>query len=149
MKELMHRQVAQKTDEIREHRELFKGVNSWVRYIREGLGMTLKQLSKRTGLSTSTLSQLEKNEAEDKATLASLKKAAHGMGCELVYAFVPLQGLEKIREDQALRKAKEFLKESHLQMEYEDQAVSEGQLQRQLEDLVKRIKTSKRLWDEE
>ena len=149
MRELMFRQIAKKTEEIREHRDLFRGVSSWVRYIREGLGMTLKQLSGRTGLSTSTLNQLEKNEALDKVTFASLKKAAQAMNCELVYALVPLESLDKIREDQALKKAKALLGESNLQMEYEDQAVSKEQLISQLQDLKSQLKSSKRLWDEE
>lgn len=149
MKELMIRQVTEKTNEIRQCRPLFLGVSSWVKYIRVGMGMTLKQLSQRAGLSISTINQLEKNEALDKVTLGSLKKAAKAMNSELIYAIVPKKELQLLREEQAMKKAQEVLGESHLQMEYEDQAVTQRQLKGQLMELQKNILASKRLWDEE
>ena len=148
MKHLKHRQIAEKTDEIRQQKTLFLGVQSWVRYIRDGLGMTLEQLSRRTELSTSTLGQLEKNESMGKVTLGSLKKIGEAMNCQLIYALVPNENLEAMRDRQALKKAQQLLEESNLQMEYEDQAVNQKKLKEQLLELKEQLKSSRTLWDE-
>ncbi len=147
MKTLKFKHINERTSALMPLKKHFKGVKSWCKYIRTGLGMTLEQLGHRASLSTPTISQIERNEALDKITLASLKKVAEAMNCELVYAFVPNEKLEVMRDKQAERKAKQFVKESHLHMEYEDQAVTKKQLKSQWLELKEKLKTSHRLWD--
>lgn len=149
LKELAKRQMALKIEDLLPFRGAAAGVPSWVQYIRKAYGMTLEQLAKRSGMSKSQIHQLEKGEAEGRATLASLSKTAHALDCEFVYAFVPRQGLEETLDQQARKKATSILRRSNLQMELEDQAVSDESLQHQLEDLVAEIRNSKKLWDDE
>src|SRR5258708_6275127 len=61
----------------------------WLTEVRKGLGMTTAQLARRLGVTKQRVGVLERAEAEGKLTLASLKRAAQALGCDLVYAIVP------------------------------------------------------------
>jgi len=124
-----------------------KGVDSWIGYFRKALGMTLSQLAARMELSYTAARELEQGEMSDRITLRSLKRAAGALNCELVYAFVPRSGLDEMRENQARAKARSILKRARLQMEMEDQAVSRDEEEKLFEELVQKIKASKKLWE--
>lgn len=79
----------------------------WVHTIRTALGMTQGQLARRIGVSAASVSALEKREAAGTATIASLRKAAEALNCELRIVFVPKIGLQRAVEEQARRKASE------------------------------------------
>ncbi len=64
----------------------------WVKTIREAFGMKLNVFAKRLGMNSASASKLEKNEAEDKITLASLKKLADALNCDITYSLVPREG---------------------------------------------------------
>jgi predicted DNA-binding mobile mystery protein A len=61
----------------------------WAKAIRQSLGMTASSFAKRLGMTQAGVSKLEKAEIEDKITLASLRKLAGALDCELHYALVP------------------------------------------------------------
>ncbi|MGH1467378.1 MAG: mobile mystery protein A [Bdellovibrionales bacterium] len=148
MKELIKRQIAQKVEEIQRLSLHLKGVPSWIQYIRQALGMSPKQLAERMAIAESSLYQLERQESLDKASIKSLKKAAEAMGCEFVYAIVPKTSIEDLVHEQARKKALKIISDSQLQMEYEDQAVSKEETDKQFEELCEKIKNSKQLWAE-
>lgn len=77
----------------------------WIRTIRTALGMTAAQLSRRLGTSPQAVLDLERSEAADKISLASLRKAALALGCDLVVAMVPKTSLESTVLRQARQKA--------------------------------------------
>lgn len=65
--------------------ELHKSVGQNIRRIRKEHGLTLKQLSRRTSLSVSLLSQIER--AESSASVSSLYKIAVALGVRLTTLF--------------------------------------------------------------
>ncbi len=65
--------------------------SGWVRTIRKSLGMTIKQLASKMGLSSSRIVKIEMDETEGGVTLHTLKKTADALNCHLVYAFIPKQ----------------------------------------------------------
>ncbi len=65
--------------------ELHKAVGKTIRRIRKEHGLTLKQLSRRTSLSVSLLSQIER--AESSASVSSLYKIAVALGVRLTTLF--------------------------------------------------------------
>ncbi len=148
MKKLIQRQVQKKIESLKTFREKVSGVPSWIRYMRKALSMTPGQLAKRMNLTLPSLYQLERQEASDKINLQSLKKAAKAMGCDLVYAFVPQKPLVEVIDNQARKRAEKLVRYSHLQMEYEDQALSQKELEKQIEELAETLKNSKNLWEE-
>ena len=65
--------------------ELHATIGRKVREHRKTAGLTLKQMSHRTGLSVSLLSQIER--AESSASVSSLFKLASAMGCKITTFF--------------------------------------------------------------
>ena len=51
--------------------------------------MTVRDLGRRLGIASSSVTRLEQREREGAITLAALRKAAAALDCELVYAVVP------------------------------------------------------------
>jgi transcriptional regulator with XRE-family HTH domain len=67
-------------------------VGSWIRQTRKMLGVMELELSRRMGCQARAVYRMEQAEMDGTLTLRSLKKAAATMECEVVYAFVPLEG---------------------------------------------------------
>lgn len=79
----------------------------WVRSVRKAIGMSMRQLAERIGITQQSTFKLEENEQDNSITLKTLKRAAEAMDCKLVYAIVPNQGkLEDIVKTQAYKKAR-------------------------------------------
>jgi predicted DNA-binding mobile mystery protein A len=64
----------------------------WLASVREALGLTLEEIGRRIHASRQAVQQFEKAEADDRITLAALRRVADAMGCELKYALVPKAG---------------------------------------------------------
>jgi len=58
------------------------------RAIRDALGMSLTAFARRLAMTPAGARKLEQAEAEDVITLASLRKLAEALDCELHYALV-------------------------------------------------------------
>ena len=102
--------------------------DGWIRAIRSSFGMSLEQLAVRIGIAKQSVARLESNEADDSITLKSLRKAAEGLDCKLVYALIPNEGhLQDIVKKQATRKAEEIVLSVDHTMQLEAQAVGNAQ----------------------
>jgi predicted DNA-binding mobile mystery protein A len=72
----------------------------WLRGVRQALGMRVAEVAERMKVGNSEVYRLEMSEVRDTITLKKLRGAAEAMGCELVYAVVPLRGtLEELAEE--------------------------------------------------
>jgi predicted DNA-binding mobile mystery protein A len=111
--------------------------------------MTTAQLGERLGLTKQRVGALERAEAENKVTLASLRRAAHALGCELVYAVVPRESLEAMVERQAKVLADAMVHRAAHSMWLERQGTSEQEISAQIKDLTDKVKSDwpSRLWD--
>jgi len=123
---------------------------SWVRAIREALGMTTGQLAKRIGVSQPRVTGIEKAEADGSITLKSLRHAAEGLDCTLVYVLLPNARLEAMVRERAERVAADQLGRTHQTMTLENQAVTPIRLRKERERLVDELLRGdpRRLWDE-
>lgn len=122
----------------------------WIQSARLALGMSLRQLAERVGVSASALTNFEKREQTDAVSLATLKKAANAMDMELVYYFKPKDGsIKNAVEKQARKKAQEILNQSNQTMKLEDQETNSSSQELELERLTKDImsKMPQNLWD--
>ena len=88
-KSLRIRQLDHSLKALRGARSLPHPAHGWLKTVREALGLTLDIVGKRSRNSRSDVRSFERAEARDRITLASLRKVAGAMGCELVYAVVP------------------------------------------------------------
>lgn len=122
----------------------------WIQSARLALGMSLRQLAERVGVSVSALTNFEKREQADSVSLATLKKAANAMDMELVYYFKSKDGsIKNAVEKQARKKAQEILNQSNQTMKLEDQETNSSSQELELERLTKDImsKMPQNLWD--
>ena len=122
----------------------------WIQSARLALGMSLRQLAERVGVSVSALTNFEKREQADSVSLATLKKAANAMDMELVYYFKPKSGsIKNTITQQAKKKAQEILIQSNQTMRLEGQETNQESQTQELERLTRELADNmpKRLWD--
>jgi len=108
----------------------------WARTIRETLGISLRQLSERAGLSKTTVRSAERNESRGTVQLKSLRTLAEAMDCDLVYALVPRTSLAESIRLQAERIASGLVHRVSDSMKLEQQGVSPVENERQIRDLT-------------
>ena len=122
--------------------------SGWLKAIRESLGMTATHLAERLGVRTSTVTRLERSEADDTISLVTLRRAAEALGCELHYALVPRQSLADTLEALATSVAREQMAAISHTMGLEAQATSAQVLDEQTRALAQNLlKGSRRiLW---
>ena len=122
----------------------------WVRAIRDALGMTTGQLAKRIGVDQSRITKLERAEIEGSVTLKTLRQAAEGLGCTLVYAFVPDPSLDELVRQRAEEIADRELARVDHTMRLENQALNRHDLKQERARLVAALLAGnpRRLWDE-
>src|SRR3989338_2093177 len=124
--------------------------SGWIKAIREGLGMAATHLAARLGVTTSTVTRLETSEADDTISLATLRRAAEALGCELHYALVPKRSLADTLENRAIALARQQMAAVSHTMALEAQATSRETVEAQTRALAENLlKGSRRaLWRE-
>lgn len=149
-KRLTRKQLDQKLAVLRQSTLREVPRRGWTRAIRTALGMSSDSLGKRIGITQSAVSQLESSEEAGSITLASLRRLAGGLECDLVYALVPRASLEEMLRDQAHRRAKSIVRSVSSSMELENQGISVEDQFSQIETLVKSLvaKPGPGFWDE-
>lgn len=119
--------------------------NGWINYMRTALGLTLSELGNLVSLSTASVAQAERREVEGQVSLSTLKKMAHAMDCELIYAFVPKKDIKTMVHDQAFEKARKTLGIADLHMKLENQKV-EGDEEERIGRLAKKFMEKGDIW---
>ncbi len=116
---------------------------SWIRTLRNALGMTARQLAKRIGISQSRVAYMEQNERNLK--ISTLEKIAQSMNCTFVPLFIPIESLEFTLKKQAQTKACEMLASVNQNMSLENQLITSQEILSDMtEDLLRNNK--KQLW---
>lgn len=120
----------------------------WIRTVREALGMSLRQLARRTGLSKTTVASIESNEAKGSVRLESLVRLADAMDCDLVYAIVPRHSLEETLNRQTTLAAERIVRRVSDSMELEAQGTPSEEQDRLVEEVANRLRENPRdAWD--
>lgn len=121
-------------------------LQGWIKTIRELLGMTTTQFSKKLKISQPRLVFMEKNEKNLK--LSTMEKIADELNCDFVYALVPREKINDIIYNRAKQKALQIVKKVNNNMSLENQ-LSENKeiLEETIEDLLNKKIT--RIWDED
>ncbi len=105
----------------------------WLRAVRDSLGMTTAQLAARVGVTAAAVTQAEHSEQHDAIRLATLKRFANAMDCDVVYYLAPRAGSLDAAVSKRLDAAAEVL--SHRvghTMALEDQSASGADTKRRL-----------------
>ncbi len=118
----------------------------WVKAIREALGMSTAQLAKRLGVRQPSIVDIERSEEKGSIELATLRRVAEALNCNLVYALVPNQPLEMTIRERAralLRRRRHPIEHTML---LEDQDVKGPLTERQIDDVIRET-SPRRFWD--
>jgi predicted DNA-binding mobile mystery protein A len=65
---------------------------SWVRAVRQAVGMPASEFARRMGVRERKVYRMERAEAKSRIELGSLRRAAEALDCELIYALTPRKG---------------------------------------------------------
>lgn len=149
MMNLAYQQLSKYLQEIIKFKDIANPPKGWVRAIRDGLGMSRRQLSDRLGLSVSRVQRIEADEVVGSVTLKTMRQTAEAMDCVFVYAVIPRTSLEDSIQQQALKKAGQNLQSVNQTMALEAQSVKKEANQEMLEILAKQLreKSPRTLWD--
>jgi len=122
--------------------------SGWLKTLRHALGITASQLAARLGITRQAIDDLETREQDGTATLATLRKAANAIDCDLVYALVPRTSVAELVQTQANRKATdEIMRVAHT-MRLEDQGTASSEVSRLIEERADQLMRGSRraLW---
>ncbi len=79
--------------------------DGWIKELREAIGMPVEELAARIGVLRREVHRMERAEQNERIMLATLRRAAAGLGCELVYGPVPKEGtLEDLAAAQTVQR---------------------------------------------
>jgi len=120
----------------------------WLRAIRDALGMTTRQLAQRIGVTQSAVVDAERTEAKGDITLATLRRYAKALDCELIYALVPTRSLEELVEQRAESLAREQVARVRHSMALEDQHTNPQLHDQEVAELKRKLLEGRRsrLW---
>jgi len=125
--------------------------NGWIRFVRQSIGMSLRQLGERMGIKPQSVSDIELREAEGKVTLSTLREAAEALDMRVVYAFVPKQGtMNEMVRRQARKLAEDAVARTSISMSLEEQSVPREELLREVDYLVEELmrKNTRTFWNQ-
>lgn len=124
--------------------------SGWIKALRESLGLSASQLAKRLGLPRQNLSRIEKGEKDGSITVATLKKVADALSCDLHIVFVPRQPLQEIVNNRAREVAKKIIERTNIHMNLEKQGADQAFLEKSIQELAEELvrNSDKRLWEE-
>ena len=127
---------------------LSRPTGGWLRAVRNALGMTTRQLAKSVGVTQAAVGDAERTEARGDITLATLRRYAAALGCELKYALVPKGSLQEMIEERADGIARDQVSRVRHSMALEDQATSQEDMKREIEELRRKLLAGRRsrLW---
>lgn len=124
--------------------------SGWVYSIRQALGMSMRQLGNRMGITPQSVKEMEEREQNETVSIKVLRQFGKSVNLKLVYGFIPQSGtLEDIIEKRANELAIEIVKRTSISMELEDQENSRSRIQKAIKEKANEIKTEmpKYLWD--
>lgn len=124
-------------------------IRGWIRAIRDALGMSMRQLAERMGVSQSRIARIEADELSGSLTIKTLEKVAEQLDCVFVYGFAPRTTLDDSVKTQAARIAEQRMERPAHHMYLEAQDLSEKRFAQAFENMVEDILASpSRLWDQ-
>jgi predicted DNA-binding mobile mystery protein A len=122
----------------------------WIRTIRKSLGMSSRQLARRTGISQQRLSKIEQQEIIGEVKLSTIKKIAEGLNCVFVYALIPETSINELIRKQAQKIVEKRFERVTASMVLEDQEVYGHEKKNSYELAIEKLidKMDKTFWDQ-
>ena len=109
-------------------------LGSRLKDIRKAMGITQKQLSKKTGMDQSVIAKIEKDASS--SSFKSISRIAAALNCEFMGAIVSKLPLEEAVKNQAEKKAKKILDHTFSNMAMENQNPGKKSYEERLKELI-------------
>lgn len=151
---MKYRKLKRARNQLDETLQIFAAANvarpirGWIRAIRDALGMNMRQLADRLGVSQSRIVKIEQDELSGALTIKTLEKVADELDCVFVYGFTPRTTLENTVRKQAACVAQERMNKISHHMVLEVQELTSLHAKEAFENMVEEILESpSKLWD--
>jgi predicted DNA-binding mobile mystery protein A len=105
----------------------------WAKTIRNALGISVRQMARRAGVSRTSITSAEAGEAKGSLQLDTLRGIADALECDLVYALVPRASLAHTLRNQARAKAAALVGRVSDSMKLESQGVADDVTAQQID----------------
>lgn len=118
--------------------------SGWLRAVRDALGMPQAEVARRLGVTRQAVAQIETAEVDGSVRLATLRRAAAALDCDLVYTLVPRTTLDQVVREQAERvvAGEVAAAERSMVLEAQDSSVDHAAARELADELI----ASPRLW---
>ena len=125
-------------------------LKGWIKTIRKSLGMSSRQLARRTGISQQRLSKIEQQEINGEVKLSTIKKIAEGLNCVFVYVIIPQTSVNELIRQQAQKIVEKRFERVTASMVLEDQEVYGHEKKNSFELAIEKLidKMDKTFWDQ-
>lgn len=129
-----HSQLLNRTAE--QLQGIHQPTRGWLSLVRHALGMSGTHVANRMGVTRNAVYQAERNELDGAITIAQMRKLAHAMDAEFVYAVVPKKPVDELIRAQAVRKAGARVRRAGAHMALESQGLTEAQNLQRIDELA-------------
>ena len=147
---LIIEQIDGKINQIKKVENLVIPASGWVYSIRQALGMSMRQLGDKMGITPQSIKEIEEREQNETISIKVLRQFGKSLELKLIYGFIPKSGsLEEIIEKRAYELAKEIVNRTSITMKLEDQENKPKRIQKAIKEKADEIKLQmpKYLWD--
>ena len=122
----------------------------WIYTIRKSLNMTLEQLGRKANITRQGVKKIEEREASGSITLNTLREIGAALDMKLIYGFSSkYDSIDQMVDIKANNLATSIVSRTHQNMQLENQANSDEQIRKAIDELSQEIKREMRksLWD--
>jgi predicted DNA-binding mobile mystery protein A len=147
---LILEQIDRKILQLKKIEDLTIPASGWIYAIRQALGMSLRQLGNKMGITPQSVKEIEVREKNGTISLNVLRQFGKSLDLKLVYGYIPKHdSLEMIIETRAEEIAREIVNRTSTSMKLEDQENNPKRIKKAISDKTKEIKLEmpKYLWD--
>jgi len=147
---LILEQIDRKILQLKKIEDLTIPASGWIYAIRQALGMSLRQLGNKMGITPQSVKEIEVREKNGTISLNVLRQFGKSLDLKLVYGYIPKHNsLEMIIEKRAEEIAREIVNRTSTSMKLEDQENNPKRIKKAIIDKTNEIKLGmpKYLWD--
>jgi len=147
---LILEQIDRKILQLKKIEDLTIPASGWIYAIRQALGMSLRQLGNKMGITPQSVKEIEVRERNGTISLNVLRQFGKSLDLKLVYGYIPkYDSLEMIIERRAEEIAREIVNRTSTSMKLEDQENNPKRIKKAIIDKTNEIKLGmpKYLWD--
>lgn len=145
-RDLRIEQLDAKVNRVRSAFEGMSGTTSWIRTIREALGMSTYALAQRAGVQQPAIVLAEQKEAHGRITLGTLSRYAAALECEVAHALVPRESLRSTLEHRIQTVARRMVERTAHSMGLEEQRPGNEALEHQVAILAHELRRELPRW---